>query len=202
MLISDEKTKRFAANSIFPSFFYASLGMVLGQIGASQMHASWSFHLFLGIPGLGLFGLVLFRARLHWPAVSADKPSFHGRALGWYLLLLVAGACTGALVSAGSVTLLGMVAALTYLLPWMKIPVCRGQFGASSVAILAGALAWIAIHGRPDQSPYFMMAAWALYFASMFMHLLVLVSLDRGYRTHAPRITDKPELDEHVLLPR
>lgn len=200
MSISDEKTKRFAANSIFPSFFYASIGLVLGQVGTSQMHGSWSLHAFLGIPGLGLFGLILFRARLHWPTVSADKPSFRGHALSWYLLLLVAGACTGALVSMGSVMFLGMVAGLAYLLPWMKIPVCRSQFGMSSVAILTGAVAWIVIYGRPNQSLYFMIVAWALNFAAMVMHLLVLVSLDRGYRTHEPRMTDKPELDEHVPI--
>jgi hypothetical protein len=110
--------------------------------------------------------------------------------MGWYLLLLVAGACTGALVSVGSVMLLGVVAALTYLLPWMKIPVCRGRFVMSSVAILAGAVAWIVIYGRPAQSLYFMMAAWMLYFLPMFMHLLVLVSLDRGYRTHEHHLTE------------
>jgi hypothetical protein len=129
-------------------------------------------------------------------------PALCARALGWYLLLFVAGACTGALVSAGSAGLLGIVAVLTYFLPWMKIPVCRGQFVMSSVAILTGAVAWTVIHGRPAQSMYFMIAAWMLYFPPLFMYLLVLASLDRGYRTHGPRLTDKPELDEHAPIPQ
>jgi hypothetical protein len=202
MSIIDEKTRRYAANSIFPSLFYAALGLVLAQVGAAQMHGSWGLHVFLGVPGLALSGLALFRARLHWSAASAGTPALCTRAFGWYLLLLVGGACTGALVSAGSVLLLGVVAALTYLLPWMKIPVCRSRFVMSSVAILAGAVAWVAIHGGPDQSMYFMMAAWMLYFPPMFMHLLVLVSLDRGYRTDEPRSTGKPEFYEHVSLPQ
>lgn len=190
MSIIDEKTKRYAANSIYPSLFYAALGLVLAQVGAAQMHGSWGLHFFLGVPGLALSGLALFRARLHWPTAGAGTSALRARAMGWYLLLLVAGACTGALVSVGSVMLLGVVAALTYLLPWMKIPVCRGRFVMSSVAILAGAVAWIVIYGRPAQSLYFMMAAWMLYFLPMFMHLLVLVSLDRGYRTHEHHLTE------------
>jgi hypothetical protein len=202
MRIIDEKTRRFAANSIFPTFFYAALGLVLAQVGASQMHGSWHLHVFLGIPGFALSGLALFRARRHWSAGSAGMPSLRPRALGWYLLLLAAGAFIGALASAGSVLLLGTVATLTYLLPWMKIPVCRAQFVVSSVAILAGAIGWIVIYGRPTQSVYFMIAAWMLYIPLMFMHILVLVSLDDGYRIREPGLTDKPDLDEHVPLPR
>ena len=202
MSIIDEKSKRFAANSIFPTFFYGAFGLVLAQVGATQMHGSWGLHVFLGLPGLVLSGLTLYRARLHWPAASAGMPALRARALGGYLLLVVVGACMGALVSAGSVMLLGMVASLTYLLPWMKIPVCRGRFIMSSMAILAGAVTWVAIYGRPDQSLYFIMAAWMLYSPALFIHLLVLVSLDRGYCTHEPRLTDKPELDEHVPIPQ
>lgn len=202
MPVIDEKTKRYAANSLFPSFFYATLGLVLAQVGAAQVHGSWGLHVFLGVSGLALSGLALFRARLHWPASGAAMPALRTRALGWYLLLLVAGACTGAVVSAGSVLLLGVVASLTYLLPWMKIPVCRARFVMSSVAILAGALAWVVIYGRSAGSLYLMTAAWMLYLPPMFMHFLVLVSLDRGYRSHELHLSDKPELDEHVPLPQ
>lgn len=200
MPMIDEKTKRYAANGLFPSLFFAALGLVLVQIGAAQVHGSWGLHVFLGVPGFVLSGLALFRARLHWPAAGGAMPALRARALGWYLLLLVAGACFGALVSAGSVILLGVVASLSYLLPWIKIPVCRAQFVVSSVAILAGAVAWVVIYGRPTGSLYLMIAAWMLYFPPMFMHLLVLVSLDRGYRAHERHLTDKPELDMHVPL--
>ena len=122
--------------------------------------------------------------------------------LGSYLLLLVAGICTGAPVVAGSVMLIGVVPALTYFLPWMKIPVCRGRFVMASVAVLAGAVAWVLIHGGSAQPVYFMIAAWMLYLPPMFMHLLVLVSLDRGYRTNEPGSTGKPERDEQVPLPQ
>lgn len=201
MRIIDEKSRRFAANSLFPTFFYAALGLVLAQVGAAQMHGSWRLHVFLGIPGIALLGLALFRARLHWSAASAGMPSLRPRALGWYLLLLATGAFIGVLASAGSVLLLGMVAALTYLLPWTKIPVCRAQFVLSSVTTLAGAVAWIVIYGRPTHSLYFMLVAWVLYVTAMFMHMLVLASLDRGYRICEPRFTDKPDLDVHVPLP-
>lgn len=200
MLTVDEKTKRFSANSIFPTFFYATFGLVLAQVGAAQMHGSWGLHVFVGIPGLALSGLALFRARMHWPTANAGIPVFRAPALGCYLLLFIAGACAGALVSAGSAMLLGMVAALTYFLPWMKIPVCRDEFVVSSVAAVAGAVAWVVIDSGSDQSLYFMIAAWMLYFPAMVMHILVLVSLDRRYRTHASHLTDKQELDKHVPL--
>jgi hypothetical protein len=125
MSIIDEKTRRFAANSIFPSFCYAVLGLVFSQKSAAQLHGGCGLHVFLGVPGFTLAGLALFRARLHWQAVSAGTPSLRPRALGWYLLLLAAGASVGALISSGSVLLVGTVAALSYLLPWARIPVCR-----------------------------------------------------------------------------
>lgn len=194
MRIIDETSRRFAANSLFPTFFHAVFGLVLAQVGAAQMRGSWRLHVFLGIPGIVLSGLALFRARLHWPAATAGMPSLRPGAWGGYLLLLATGAFIGVLASAGSVLLLGMVAALTYLLPWTKIPVCRAQFVVSSVTTLAGAIAWIAIYGRSTHSLYFMLAAWILYATGMLMHILVLTSLDRGYRICEPRLADKPDI--------
>lgn len=106
MSIIDEKTRRFAANSIFPSFFCTVLGLVLSQAGAVQLHGSWGLHAFLGMPGLTLSGLLLFRARVHWTAADAGRPSRNTHVLGWYLLLLATGICIGILFSAGSVALL------------------------------------------------------------------------------------------------
>jgi hypothetical protein len=202
MSLSDENTKRFAANSLFPSFLYAALGLVLGQAGAAQVHGSWGLHVFLGLPGLALSGLALFRARLHWPAAGADMPPLRARVLGWYLLLLAAGACIGVLVSIGSVLLLGIAAALTYLAPWTKIPACRAGFVVSSVVTLTGAIACAVTYGRPVHPLHFMVFVWMLYVPPMFMQFLVMASLDRGYRIHAPRVTNKPDLDVHVPLPQ
>jgi hypothetical protein len=201
MLSSDESTKRFAANSLFPSFLYAALGLVLGQAGAAQVHGSWGLHVFLGLPGLALSGLALFRARLHWPAAGADTRPLQARVLGWYLLLLTAGACIGVLVSIGSVMFLGIAAALTYLVPWTKIPACRAGFVVSSVVTLAGAIACAVIYGRPVHPLYFMVFVWMLYTPPMFMQFLVMASLDQGYRIHAPHVTNTPDLDAHVPLP-
>lgn len=200
MSSSDEKNKRFAANSLFPSFLYAALGLVFGQAWAAQVHGSWGLHVFLGLPGLGLSGLVLFRARLHWPAASADTPPLRARVLGWYLLLLAAGACIGVLVSIGSALLLGIAAAITYLVPWTKIPACRAGFVVSSVVTLAGAIACAVISGRPVHPLYFMVFVWMLYVPPMFMQFLVIASLDQGYRIIGPRVTNKPDLDVHVPL--
>lgn len=200
MPIGNERDKRFLANSIFPSFFYAMLALVLGQVGAAQMHGSWSLRIFLGAPGLVLSGLALFRARLHWPAVNAAMPLSNVRALGCYLVLLAAGVSIGVLVSQGSVLLLGTVAALTYLLPWSRLPVCRERFVVSSLVVLAGAVAWGVTRGRPD-GLYFMIAAWILCIAPMCMHFLLLASLDRGYRVQESSVTAKSGLDAQVPLP-
>jgi hypothetical protein len=198
MSIGDEKNKRFLANSLFPSFFYAALGVVLTQAGAAQIHGSWGLHAFVGIPGLVLSGLALFRARLHWPAATTGMQPSRSRALGWGLLLVAAGASIGVLVSAGSVLLVGMAVPFTYLLPWAKIPMCRRRFAVSSLAMLAGAIAWVVIRGRPAQPLYFMIAAWMLYLPPMCMHVLILVTLDRGYRIHESPFPGKPEDDAHV----
>jgi len=191
MSISDEKSKRFVANSIFPSIFYAALGLVLAQVGTMRMHGTWGLHVFLGAPGFILIGLALFRARLHWPAAMAYVPSHLPRALGWYLLLAAVGASIGVVVSRGSVVLLGVMPALTYLFPWMRIPVCRARFVVSALVMLAGAIAWVVTEGGSDQSLYFMIAAWLLYFPSMIMHFLVLVVLERGYRINTILATEK-----------
>lgn len=201
MAIIDEKTRRFAANSMFPSFFYAVLGLVLSQVGAVQLRGSWALHVLLGLPGLVLSGLALFRARLHWAATDADSPSLCAQGLVWYLLLLAAGVCIGILFSAGSALLLGIVAALTYLVPWTKIPVCRTRFGVSSVTLLAGAIACMAIYGRSLPPLHLMVTAWMLFIPPMITQLLVMASLDRGYRIGEPRFTDKPHLDVHAPSP-
>lgn len=200
MTIGNEKDKRFLANSIFPSFFCAALALVLGQVGAAQMHGSWGLRVFLGAPGLVLSGLALFRARLHWTAVNAGIPSSSARALGWYLVLFAAGVAIGVLVFEGSILLLGTVAALTYLLPWTRIPVCRNRFVVSLLVMLAGAIAWGVTRGRWEPM-YFTIAAWVLCVPPMCMHFLILALLDRGYRVQEPRVTAKSGLDVHVPFP-
>lgn len=202
MSSSDENTKRFAANSLFPSILYTALGLVLGQVGAAQAHGSWGLHVFLGLPGLALSALVLFRARLHWPVAGANTPPLGRSVLGWYLLLLAAGACIGVLVSMGSALLIGVAAALTYLAPWTKIPACRAGFVVSSVVTLAGATACAIIYGGPVHPLYFMVFVWMLYMPPMFMQVLVMASLDRGYRVYAHQVNNKPDLDVHVPLPQ
>jgi hypothetical protein len=202
MLISDDKTKRFAATSIFPMFFCAALGLVLGQMGATQAHGSWVIHVSLGMPGLALSGLALFRARLHWIA-NAEPPTASSRSLRWYLVLFAAGACIGFVITIGAQVLLGAVAALSYLIPWPKIPVCRDRFVRSTVALLAGAVAWLTAVGTPSGFMYLTIAAWMFYLPSMAMYLLVLASLHYGYRMDGPRITgtpDMPHMTVHVPL--
>lgn len=203
MSIIDEKTRRCAANSIFPSFFYAIFGLVLAQVGAAQVHGSWGLHVFLGVPGLTLSGLALFRARRHWPATAA-MPSLRAHVFGWLLLLMV-GAVIGVLACAGSVLLLSIVAALTYVVPWSKIPVCRARFVPSSMAFLAGAVASVALvvlGGRAIDPIHTMIAAWMLFAPPMSFHILILVSLDADYRIHAPRLADKPEVDMRAPFPQ
>lgn len=201
MRIGNEKNKRFFANSIFPSFFYAALAFVLGQVGAGQMHGSWGLRVFVGVPGLVLSGIALFRARLHWSAVNTTMPSSRARAFGWYLALLAVGVSIGILIFSGSVLVLGVVAAITYLFPWTRIPVCRSQFVVSSLVMLAGAIAWGLIRGSPDQSLYFMIAAWILCIPPVCMQLLIVTSLDYGYRIHESHVTERSGLDGHVPFP-
>ena len=202
MRIINEKDKRLAANSLFPSFSYLVLALMLGQVGTARMHGSWGVHVFLGAPALVLLGLTTRRARLHWPAINAATPSPRSHALGWYLVLIAEGVCVGVLVSSGSVLVLGTGATLAYLLPWTRIPSCRSRFVVSSLALLAGAVAWVAVQGALVQSLYFMIAGWILCLPPMFMHFLVLVSLDPGYRIDEPHVAETSSLHAHVPFPR
>lgn len=165
-----------------------------------QTQGSWGLRVFLGAPGLVLSGLALFRARLHWTAVNAAIPPSSARALGWYVALFAAGVAIGVLVFEGSIVLLGTVAAMTYLLPWSRIPVCRNRFVVSSLVMLAGAIAWGVTRGRWE-TMYYMVAAWTLCVPPMCMHFLILASLDRGYRVQEPRVTAKSSLNVHVPFP-
>jgi len=54
MRIGNDKNKRFLANSIFPSFFYEALALVLAQVGAAQMQGSWGLRILAGASGLVL----------------------------------------------------------------------------------------------------------------------------------------------------
>jgi hypothetical protein len=181
MSIRSDKTKRFAAGNIFPLFVCAVLGLALSQVGAVQMQGSWGVHVLLGLPGLVLSALALFRARLHW-AAAFDMPSVQPRTLGSCLLLLATGVCIGALITVGSVTLVGVIAALSYMLPWARILPGRFRFMWSSVVVIAGAITWVVAIPVPGQSMYLMIAGWMLYLPSMFMYIFVLLSLDYGYR--------------------
>lgn len=78
MPMMDEKTKRFAANSMFPSLIFGALGLILAQAGVAQLGGSWPTYVILGIPGLTLSGLALYRARLHWSAGTAGMPGGAG----------------------------------------------------------------------------------------------------------------------------
>ena len=187
MPVVGDKTRRFAANSMCPSFFCGQIGLVLAQMAAAEMHGGRGLRVLVGLPGLVLLGLELFRARRHWAAAGADLRSADARALAWYLVLLASGAAIGAVIRAGSLLLLGAAAAVTYVVPWTTVPLCRARFVAASTAIAAGAVGFLVIHGVPAGPLYLLVAAWTLTLPSISMHLVVLATLEPGYRIDEPR---------------
>ena len=201
MPLITNKDKRFIANSLFPSFFYSALSLFLGQIGAARMQGSWGLHVFIGAPALGLLGLIMVRARRHWPAINVVTTSPCVRASRWSLVLFAAGVLIGILVLLDSMLLLWVGIMLTYLFPWVILPLCRSRFVISSLVLLAGAVACVVVQGAPDQSLHFMVAAWIMTLPPMLLHLLVLVSLDRGYCIHEPHVNGKSSLAARVLFP-
>lgn len=94
--------------------------------------------------------------------------------------------------------LLEVVAGLTYLMPWTKIPVCRAHFILSSLVMFLCAIAGIAIGARHAHPVYLIIAGWLFYLPGMLMHIFVIASLDRGYRIHGPGFINKPDLDGHM----
>jgi hypothetical protein len=203
MPMTGEKTRRFAANSIFPSLFLAAFGWVLVQAWVVQTGGPWWLHAVFGIPGLTLSGLVLRRARLHWSAGIVDKGerrlSFNSPDFVWYLLLFGTGIVIA--LFASSALLLGFVTAMTYLVPWAKIPVCRARFIVSSIITLAGAIALLALYGKPAYPFHYLVAAWTVSSAPMLMFVLVLFSLPTGYRMREPAPVQNPGMDTHVPAP-
>jgi hypothetical protein len=188
----DQETIRFAANSLFPTVFCATVSLVLAQLWAVQIHGSWRLHVFLGTPGLALLGLALFRARLHWSADSTLRRTRRASDFAWYLLLLAIGVFTGTLITAGSMLLLAMVAALTYLIPWVRIPVCRAGFIVSALVTLAGTFGWVAVYDGPVHPLHYVAAAWLLFIPAMCAQSLVLLALDRSYRIGEKGRAGKP----------
>lgn len=155
---------------------------MLAQMAAAQLHGGWGLRVFLGLPGLVLLALELFRARLHWAATGGGLRSADARAVASYLVLFASGAALGAVIRAGSVLLLGVAAAVTYVVPWTNILPCRARFVAASTAIVVGAVGFVIIHDVPAGPLYLLVAAWTLTLPSITMHLIVLVLLERGYR--------------------
>jgi hypothetical protein len=208
MPMMDEKTKRFAANSMFPSLIFGALGLILAQAGVAQLGGSWPTYVILGIPGLTLSGLALYRARLHWSAGMAGmpggaggrRPPFRIRDLGWYLLLFGTGIVVAG--SASSVVLLSIVASLSYLVPWARIPVCRNRFVASSSVTLAGAIVCLVFYGKSVAPLHYLIAAWMFTVASMMMTFLVVASLPYGYRVRESAQATDPSLDMDLPLPQ
>jgi hypothetical protein len=193
MPAAGDQMRRFAANSMFPSFFCGQIGLVLTQLAAAQMHGGWALRGFLGLPAFVLLALELFRVRLHW---VADLRSAGARALAWYLVLLASGVAIGAAIRADSLLLLAVGAAVTYIVPWTKIPLCRARFVAASTAIAAVAVGLAIIHGVPAGPLHLLVAAWTLTLPSVFMHLVVLATLERGYRIGEPRPARQPAVNE------
>lgn len=69
------------------------------------------------------------------------------------------------------------------------------------MANFAGDLASAGIYGRSLHPLHLVFSAWVLFVLTMFVHLLVMVSLRRRYGIGEPRLTHKPDLAEHVPLP-
>lgn len=208
MSMMDEKTKRFAANTIFPSLIFGALGLILAQVGVAQMGGSWPSHVILGIPGVALSGLALYRARLHWSAGAAGMPGqargrrlpFDIRDLAWYLLLFGTGIVVAG--ASGSVVLLGIVASLMYLTPWTRIPICRNRFVTSSIVTLAGAIACLAFYGKSVSPLHYLLAAWMSMVPAMMTSFLVVAWLPYGYRVSESAQARDPSLDTDLPLPQ
>lgn len=178
-----EKTRSFAANSIFPSLFLGALACVLAEAWVAQLGGSWQAHLVFGMPGMSLSALACNRARVHWSA-GTRRPPVGVRDFAWCLCLFATGILVALCVA--SVFLLGIVAVLIYLVPWAKVPVCRTRFVASSMVTLAGALACLALYGKALYGLHYAVAAWVVSTPSMLMMFLVLAALPASYRLGEP----------------
>jgi hypothetical protein len=192
MASGNEKTKRFAANSLFPTLVLAAVALWLAETWAVKMGAGAQVRLLVGIPGLALVAMAFYRSRLHWRPRESRFNLLSVSSLACYLALAGAGGIAGLAVCTGSILALGLLASMAYLIPWAKIPVCRYGFFLSSGITLLGAIGAMTFYGKPMHPLYFIGAGWALLIPTMTMQFLVLAFLDKSYRLdedsqlHAP----------------
>lgn len=204
--MTDEKTRRFAAGSLFPSSFLAAFGVVMAQAGVARMGGSLLQHALVGIPGVALTGLALYRAKLHWSAGAAPTPRLEGGLVfplnvrDFASCVLLFGTGIAVAFSANSALLLCIVVSLMYLVPWARIPVCRNRFISSSVITLAGAIAWLVLHGISIPPVYYLAEAWMVSLAPVLMMCMVLVSLPYAYRVRESSQVGNPGVDTRKPL--
>ncbi|EEF24511.1 conserved hypothetical protein [Ricinus communis] len=179
---SNEKAKRAAASSIFPSLFFAAIGALLAQLWVLQLHGSLSTHLIVAVPGGTLTALALYRARLHWLTGTRGTAAIKARDMVWFVLLAGVGMFGGFVISAGSMLWLALFVGLMYLIPWANIAPCREHSNVSFLTVLLAAVSWLAFHNVPMRPLHYLVVAWMLLVPPTMMLFLVLLTLDRDYR--------------------
>lgn len=174
------RTKTFAINSLFATFFLTAFGWGLLHTWAVQVGARGLFHLFVAVPGLSMCGVVLFRYSRHWPTRQADEKkksrlSLSYRSLIWYFLLAAIGLVMALLMQVGSAFILVCAASGLILVPWFRISVCRNHFFVSVAAIGAGAAIGLTLLGKPMHPLHYPISAWVYLSMSCVMTVFVIM---------------------------
>lgn len=174
------KTKTFATNSLFGTFFLSILGWGMLHVWALQIGARGFAHVFIAAPSLALCGILLFRYSHHWPTQQfgqegKSRQFLDYRSLTWYVVLIAAGIAMALLMQECSIFVLVLAGVGLTIVPWVRVSVCRDHFFTSALAIGAGAVIGLILSGKPPHPLHYPPGAWALLSVSGAMTLFVIM---------------------------
>jgi len=183
------RTRTFATNSLFGTFFLSALGWGILQNWAAGIGAGGILHALIALPCLTMIGVVLYRYSRHWPSSQflgktqqASSPQlFVYSTLIWCLILAAAGVGIGIVVSWGSFSAASLAAMVVVATPWTRIPACRDNFFVAAAALGAGAAAGLILFGEPIFPFYYPLVGSAILLASCCTVLFMLMAHGNRY---------------------
>ena len=188
------RTRTFATNSLFGTFFLSAFGWGMLQTWAAGVGASAILHALIAVPCLSMIGIVFYRYRRHWPGRqplgkaqrTSSRHSGVSRSFMWCSTLAVVGFGIGAAVGWGSISLILLAVLGMLAIPWTSIPLCRDHFFVAAAALGVGAAAGLAVFSTPLYPLYYPIAGSAILLASCCAVLFILMA-------HGNRLDRMPE---------
>lgn len=173
----------------FIGLVFAINGWTLIETVLLSRHAGLRAHVTAAVIALYLAATSVRRLKLPRQCLAgtagssaAQRSGSVAARLGSALLLLVAGALTGAMILAGSGLLLGLAAAALSGAPWSRIAFCRERVVVAGVVTCAGMGLPLLVVQRPVGPIFFLVSGWVFWLCAMVAVLGRIARLWRAER--------------------